>query len=383
VTVAPLDLRDFPSVADNIERPDTLSQSLLAKHDKCPRSAYLSRKYETASIPMDRGSAFHAVAERATQMMIDEGEPTMPGEIAKELADAVMAEHPEWVLPTAEQDAVRLMAWNWAEGTVLDLEAIIGVEVPLEMQLGGFTLTSRIDLIEVVGSTLHLYDYKTSLNIRKREEVQRGFQGQFYALEAVEGVRRDSGLGFGAGINDVWFWEVYPRYRDMDSGMLIAKDGSWTRAEIHDFKVSLLRNVERFEESLETGGWPARDGSHCSECPAASECPIPEHLRAVEEIATAEQAADLFSLKLAHEREGRRMQASLRGWVNDNGPIFVGDYVFDAKASESREVVDWTRLETALYQSMELGVPFNRDEHIRVKRSTKFAKRRLTEEERT
>jgi PD-(D/E)XK nuclease superfamily len=381
------DLRNFPAVADNIERPDTLSQTLLGKHDSCPRSAYLSRKYETSSIAMDRGTAFHLVAERATEMMLEAGEQTMPGEVAKELADAVMAEHPELVLPTESQDAVRLMAWNWAEGTVLDPSALIGVELRIRFEVGGFALTCRIDRAEVFDSTLHLHDYKTSLNMRKREDVQRGFQGQFYALAALRGevVPEDETLepfAIGSGINDVWFWETYPRYRDEDSGQLIAKDGSWTRPELHEFATSLERNVEIFESSLESGEWPARDGSWCSQCAAPAECPIPEHLRAVEEVTSPEHASDLFSLKLAHERHGRRMQATLRGWAKENGPVFQGDYVFDGQLQRSKEVVDWGALLHAIYQSTELGVPLKLDDHIRVKESTMFGKRKLTEEER-
>jgi hypothetical protein len=380
MTLATTDLRDFPPVAENIERPDTLRQSLLARHDKCPRSAYLAQKYDTASVAMDRGTAFHAFVERAIQTMRDQDETTMPGEQARELADAVMAEATDLVLPTEEQDAVRLMAWNWAESFVLDWDTIVGVEVPLSMELGGFTLTGRVDLIEAVGQTLYVRDWKTSLNIRKREEVQRGFQGQMYALLLLEGVT-SKGMSLGAGINDVWFYETYPRYRT-DEGTLIAKEGSWARPELMDFKVSLERNLERFADSLETGDWPARDGSWCSTCPAQTECPIPAHLRFEAEITNLAEATDAFSLKLANEREGRRIQSALRGWVQENGPIYVGDYAFDAAATESRIVKDWDQLILALHRTSEVGAPFEMNDHVELRTATKFGKRKLKEEER-
>ena len=382
-TLTPTNLRDFPAVDVNIERPSTLSQTLLAKHNYCPRSAYLSRKYKTGSVPMDRGIALHETLERAVQTMLDQGEPSMPGDVARELADAVMAERTDLVLPTEEQDAVRLMAWNWAEGTVLDLDAIVGIEVPLELELGGFKLTCRIDRIEIQGNTLHLYDYKTSLNIRKREDVQRGFQGQFYALAALHGVRPDTQLGIGAGIEDVWFWEVYPRYRDRESGGLVMKDGSWLRSELSEFRVSLERNIATFGESLETGKWPARDDpSWCGECPAQSECPIPEHLRAIPEITSVEDAQDAFSHKLALDREGRRLQAGMRGWVKENGPIFVGDHVFDATHSESRVVRDWHEFMLVLHRVADYKLPIEISDYVELRQSTKFAKRKITEEER-
>jgi hypothetical protein len=380
MTVATADYRDFPPVEENVERPEAVRQSVLARHDKCPRSAYLALKYDRSSVAMDRGTAFHAFVERAIETMRDHDEQTMPGEQARELADAVMAELTDLVLPAEEQDAIRLMAWNWAESFVLDWNTIIGVEVPLSMELGGFTLTGRLDLIEAAGPTLFSKDWKTSLAIRKREEVQRGFQGKMYALLLLEGVTSE-GMTLGAGVNDVWFYETYPRYRT-DEGALRAQEASWTRPEVREFKVSLERNLQRFADSFETGDWPARDGSWCSTCPAQTECPIPAHLRAVEQITSVSEAEDAFSLKMALERESRRLQSGLRGWTQDNGPIYQGDYAFDATVQESNEVIDWEELRMALYRTAEFGAPFDPTKHIRVKQSTKFGKRKLTEEER-
>lgn len=375
MTATTLDLRDFPPVEENIDTPDTLRQSLLARHNVCPRSAYLTQTLRTSSIPMDRGTAFHAFVERAIKTLEKTGEVQMPGAIAAELADAVMAEEKDLVLPTEEQDAVRLMAHNWAESFVLDWNSIVGVEVPLTMQINGWDLTCRIDLIEAAQNTLYIRDWKTSLAIRKSEDVQRGFQGMFYALACLEGVTStDDPLTdhkhFGAGINDVWFYEVYPRYRT-EEGPLIAKEGVWSRVELAEFKVSLERNVAAFEESLETGKWPARDGSHCSQCPAPNLCPIPEHLRSVPEITTEEQAQDAFSRKMAIDREGRRLQTGMREWVKENGAIYVGDLAFDASLTQSRSV-NW--------DAVEPGKPLS-DDAVQIKPSTKFAKRKQTEEE--
>lgn len=382
MAVATQDYRSFPPVEENIERPETLSQTLLSKHDKCPRSAYLMRKYRTGSVEMDRGTAAHDVFERLTNLSLSEGEPVIPGDVGRAEADAVMTERTDLVLPAAEQDAVRAMAWNWCEGMTVDPETFIGAEVPLEIEIGGWLVTCRIDLVEGQGSTIYIHDYKTGLNIRKREEIQRGFQGKLYALTVLFGQHRETGLNLGAGINDVWFYETYPRYRDKESGGLIKKEGVWTRTELAEFRVSLERNIERFAESLETGDWPARDGSWCSECPAQTECPIPAHLRSVEQITSVSEAEDAFSHKMALEREARRLQTGLRGFVKDHGqPIFVGDYAFDAAVSQSKEVIDWDELIVGLTRTSELGAPFEINDHIRIKQSTKFGKRKKTEEE--
>jgi len=389
MTLAATNLRDFPPVEENIERPDTLSQTLLAKHDRCPRSAYLSRKYKTGSIEMDRGIALHETLERCEKLMLEREEWTIPGDVAKDMAEAVMSERTDLVLPATEQDRIRAMAWNWAEsgqGT-LDPETLVGIELPLRLQTAGFPLTCRLDRVEVVNQTLYVFDYKSGWPGR-REDTKESFQGKFYGAALLFGERywpdepeRDP-MHLGSGIDHVWLYEVFPRRRDEETKELIVLEADWSRTELFEFKSSLERNVERFAASLVTGDWPARDGSWCGQCPAPAECPIPSHLRDVEQIASADEAQALFSRKLAHEREGRRMQTGLREWMKVEGPIYVGDYAFDASISEGQEVKDWPTLEHAIYQSIELGAPFQRDDHIRTKVSTKYAKRKLTEEER-
>lgn len=366
-----------------IERPETLRQTLLGLHNHCPHSAYLSLKHDGGgdSHQMARGTAFHEVAERAITEMIEQSEPKMPGELCRDLADLVLAERTDLVISTEEQDATRLMAFNFGEGFVADPAAIVGVEVPMEIELGGFTLTGKIDLIEVHGQTIYLRDWKTSLAIRKNEEVQKGFQGLFYAMLCLYGVQRETKMSLGAGIADVWFYETYPRYRT-DEGGMVTKEGVWTKAEVFEFKTSLERNVARFEESLETGDWPARDGSWCSICPAAAECPIPADLRFDGKVIESEEEAhEVFSLKLAAERDSRRMQSALRGWVEEHGPIFNGDLAFDAAVSQSKSVKDWDLMLLALLQTTQIGTPFEVTDHVTIRQSTKFAKRKQTEEE--
>lgn len=362
--------------------PGTLRQTRLGQFDKCRRSAYLGLKYpDQRSIAMDRGTAFHAVAERGIQMLVEQGEMSMPGEVATELADAIMVERLDLVLSAEEQDAVRLMAHNWAGSTVINEAEIVGVEVPLAAEVAGREVTGKIDLIEIAGSTLYIKDYKTSLNVRGKEEVEKGFQGQLYAFLVMFGVHRETRLPISAGITDVFFYEVYPRYTD-DNGQMIAREASWSRAELVEFGRSLERNVLAFEDELQGGDWPATDGSWCSQCPAQSECPIPADLREMPEVANVAQAEDAFSYKLWLEKESRRVQSALRGWVQENGPVYRGDLAFDAIAQEVRKVKDWDGLLTALVRSSEFGVPFEVTDHVDLRTQTKFGKRKVTNEER-
>jgi hypothetical protein len=377
-----VDLRDLPPVAENIERPDTLSQTLLSRFDVCPRSAYLMRRYGggPASSPMHRGQAFHEFAEQATNMMIENGEVQMPGDVAREMADAIMAEHDEWVLPTQAQDEVRLMAWNWAESTLLDLEAIVAVELSMELELGGFTLTSRFDRVEARDETLNIFDYKTSLNLDKTEYLQRGYQGQHYGLTALDGKPKEQGVGIGAGINYVTFTQLYPRYRTED-GYLASRTVGWTRAELSDFRISVERNVAAFDSYLADGRWPATPGSHCGTCPAPKECPIPFNLRPVKTITSEEEAERTFEALLFAAENQKELQTAMREWTKEAGPTFLGDLAFDAVYSESKSVKDLDALLLAVQRAAEYGEPLKIEDHLKVRQSTSFKKRKQTPEE--
>jgi hypothetical protein len=394
-TLAPTNLRDFPPVEKNIEIPDTLSQSLMAKHDGCPRSAYLSRKYKggKGSIEAHRGTALHETLERAQNEMIEEGETVTHGEIVRAAAEAVMSERTDLVLPASEQDHIRAMAWNWGESSygTIDPETIIGIEVPMEVEIAGWRCTSRIDRLEVANNNLYVYDWKSGWP-GKKEDTTHSFQGKWYAISLLFGHRvwpddpAAEPVNLGSGIEAVWFYEVFPRRRRRDDNgeetkELVTLEGCWDRTELFEFKASVERNVAAFEKSLETGVWPAMEGSWCDWCPASAECPIPPHLRQVQHIETPADAEDAFLQALSLEREKARYQSALRAWFKENGPVHVGGYAFDATVQQAREVKDWDALEMALVEAVEAHEPFNREDHIRAKTSTKYGKRKLTKEE--
>lgn len=389
-TLETINLRSFPPVDQNIGWPDTLSQTLLSKHDLCPRSAYLYRKYNggPGSLELDRGIALHETIERAQKLMLDSDEPTMPGEVARDLAEAVMQERKDLVLSASEQDRVRGMAWNFAESPqgMIDREALVGIELSMEFEVAGFRVTCRLDRVDVANSTLYVTDYKSGFP-GKQEDTDRSFQGQTYGAALLFGNVRDDDdpekrYEFGAGINDVYFHEVFPRIRDEETGSLFVREAVWSRAELAEFKSSLERNVEAFADSLETGDWPARDGSWCGRCPAATECPIPAHLREIDVIESEEEAEIALSHKLALKKEGERIQRGLREYFKANGVFFVGDYAFDASFSESKSVKDWSGLQAATQAAARTGEVLDETPYVTNRSSTKYQERKLTPDER-
>lgn len=383
-----LDLRNLPPVSEPVERPETFSQTRLGRFDRCPRSAYLELLYGggPGSSQMDRGTGFHLFAERAIELMYEREEATIPGEVATELADAVMAERLDLTLPTAEQDAVRRMAYVWAESFALGVDRFVGTEVPLEIELGEHLVTCRVDLIEADPEvrSIYVFDWKTSLALPSREEVQESFQGQLYALAILFGRHQETGQQLGRGINDVFYFECYPRIKDED-GKMFRREAVWGRHEIFGFQRSLERNLAAFERCLETGEWPARDGSWCSRCPAPAKCPIPTELRDMPELRTQAEAEELLAARHANKRAGDRMQRALREWVRNTGePIESGDQIFKARTETRRRVKNWDRFLEALEDLEEFGpdkAPLKLSEHVETTTSVKFGTTKRAKEE--
>lgn len=382
-----VDLREFPPVEEKVERPEKASQSLLARMDVCPRSAFLYRKYGggTQSHAMARGEVFHETVERLTQLLMDSDEKEIPPEVAKDHAQAVIEERTDLVLPEYEQDAVRLMAWNWAQGTIIDAEHVIACETMVELELGDWTIRGKIDRAEAYGPEALVIDYKTSLAMPSQEQFERGFQGKFYALLIAEGKVEGQPFPIGRGLQGFVVSEVYPRFIREESGELANRttDRPYTRDELSDFKRTLLGHLEKLDHGFKTGEWPAVDGSHCATCSAPSECPIPEHLREIHEIATLADAEAAGRTLAWKKKEIADLQTSLREFAKENGAIFFdADQVWDFGYSESRSVKDFDKLRAAIMRTVELGEDFNLEDHVTVRKSNKFGIRKLTEEER-
>lgn len=355
----------------------------LSKFEKCRRDYYLYRNHRKETHAMMRGIAFHGGIDRATAHMIEAGEPTMPGEVARDFVEGYIDDHPDLVVPENERDALRAMAWNWGEATVLDLEHLLGHEIAIQFELGGWLLRCRIDLVYGFDDHIEVEDYKTSLAMPTEESVQRDFQGKFYALACLEGFPDGQPFPLGAGLNDVNFRLIFPRFRDKEHGYLKFRGAAYDRKDLQDFKATLLSQLQQLERQYETQEWKATDGSHCERCTARALCPIPNfihELPAITNVAEAETAASQLNQKKAVVA---REQKGLRGWVAENGPVYFGDdLVMDLVARDSHSVKSWPNLEAAIKRAAELGEPFDLDQHRKKSTSTNFVKRKITEEER-
>lgn len=221
-------MRSLPPV-EIIPPPERWSQTILDKHDKCPRSAYLYQKYHGGQVghQLDRGSIFHLFAARATELLIEHNQPTLgeikgdidwtaregrfrpapqrvevlPGgrrrpsapvkaatDMVKTLLEECYDHHPELTVPLAERDAVRQMAYHWAAYPVLTPANVVAVERKFVYQLpNGHWISGIIDVAELDGNLLRIRDYKTQWDVPSWDQYANTFQGRFYAVLAMFG----------------------------------------------------------------------------------------------------------------------------------------------------------------------------------------------------
>lgn len=363
------------------KRPDSIRQSLLAKFDTCPRSFYLYVKHDggASAHQLDRGILFHEFVKKAVEMIRDADETMMPPEVAKAEINALITEHKELVIPEYEQNALRAMAWNWAKATVIDPDEVVGLEQKIYLELPGGTVHGTPDFATITQFGYALIDdYKTSLAIPSRDELEAGaksFQGRKYCLLFAFGIPEGETEPWGVGIDELRYRTVYPRFTNEDTGELAYREVVYTRDQLVDYRGTLESHLEKIAHGWETGEFPAQAGSHCYECPARSECPIPEEAaEAVEEITTIEQAVELAQAWYIRDLQNRRLKSSLRAFADDYGePIFFGDYALDFRYEERRSVI---------WDALDAGVPFDPGQHVKVTNSTKFDKRKVKPDER-
>jgi hypothetical protein len=219
---ATTDLRTQPPIAKaelaKVERPESLRQTVISKFDACPRSFYLYCKYDggAPAARLDRGIVFHEFVERAVRMMIDTDETSMPPEVAKDLIGSIITERKDLVVPEYEQNALRAMAWHWANATIIDPEEVVGLEQKIELALPGGKVHGTPDFATITQfGYAQIDDYKTSLAIPSMDELENGaksFQGRLYCLLFAFGIPEGESLPLGKGLEEFRFRTVYPRF---------------------------------------------------------------------------------------------------------------------------------------------------------------------------
>jgi hypothetical protein len=197
------------------------------------------------------------------------------------------------------------------------------------------------------------------------------------------------GEPLGEGVNLFRALELYPQFL-FDDGLGRRGPLDVTRPELIDHQLMLEGLVMKLGaqlgvvpvDGIEPWTFEAVPGSHCPECPARGECPIPEHIRApwgaINSMEEAEAAAVELEMQRAHDRA---RQTELRKFAERHGPIRVGaDEVMDFSPEERRSV-DREGLLSAATEAAEFGVPFDPDLFVKRSTSNRFSKRKLAPDE--
>lgn len=385
--------RDLPPMEDPPEEigyerdgERRISQTFLGKHDVCERDAALYAKHEggAGSHPMERGTVAHEIFARGVRHLIAQDEETIPPEVMKDLVNEVMAEEFTRVVPARERDAIRMMAYHFAAASEIRPyvpERIVAVENTFSLRIGNWTVRGRVDLAELVEPTkIMVTDYKTSPSMPDQAEFEGDFQTQLYALALAFGELGDTGLRIAEGVEVFGLRQVFPRYL-YDDG-LASRYFEVTRQQLTDFRLDLETQLTRLEANIATGKWQALPGSHCGECTSPAECPLPRHLRPDSQLVIGgmDDAMKLADWLIVTGDRMKRAKARLKAFASNEGLDSIpagADYEFSFDYRESEEIIDRDVMFAAMQGAVEYGQPFERSDHVRRKKSTRFEKRRV------
>jgi hypothetical protein len=415
------------------------SQTMLRHANGCMRSGYLYALYkgEAQTVEMVRGSALHAVCERATKLAVEQGEAYIPADLAKVVLDEVLA---EYHVPIEQHDFLRECVWRWASETAFSPADVIAVETLLVMQLEGFEVRMKVDYAELLeqGAAVHVIDYKSSRSMPQQEEVARrrpadgslmakNFQLVLYALGLAYGVPvrvepctamvgphreeskplPDDAWGANMGwvckeCNGTGYVEihepfplagraqrmdlefVYPGIEDKSTGLMQRRAMSLTRLELEEYLLSLTALLKRVRAAEETGDWPAVvSDAACSECPAPSMCPIPAELRDHRgTINSHEQAAEALEVLDRRKAVDAAIRREVKAFAKHNGSIRWGaDRVSEFVSTFAEEIKDREGMFASLQRAVDFGEPFDRSVWVREKHGTSFRDRTLSADE--
>lgn len=409
-----------------------VSQTMLRHFNGCPRAAYL---YATTrgfgqTVEMVRGSAYHAVKQRAVEAMIANGEALIPPEVVKAIVNEVLAEFP---VPFEEHDYMREMAYRWAGEWTVDPAQVVCVERLIVLKVGEWDVRCKVDFAETrsEGRVLYVADYKTARGAPGFEEIARkrkadgswaakSFQLILYALALAYGhpVRRVlcptcqgtcevgelQSNGFyescsdclsgkvdvvepfplGAGVERFDLEFVYPGIEDGE-GLMLRRPVSLTQLELHEYRESLVAKLAQLGEAERTGDWPAVvSDAACGECPAKLSCPIPVELRDYRgKINTLEEAMESAEVLDRRKDKDDALRRELKAFSKARGVnIPVGDdreWAFEVRPVE--ETRDKEGMWAAIDRATQYGEPFERSEFVVKRTSTNFVLRKRAVED--
>jgi len=417
----------------------TPSQTFLRTMDFCDRAALLHLQHGggAGTHELNRGSVVHETIDRLLRMLVaaqsqrgpgadrldfeyevtageraeqlsGQLEDQVPPEFGREVLYEVMNDNPELQVSAEERDACRYMVDHWCRGTRFEPGKIIGIEKTLTLETGGFRVLVRPDLIEEPEPKVcRIRDWKTawppdSEDFRAQAYDSHGnprwagnYQLNMAAVVAAFGIT-DDGLPLGN----------FDRFvLDLEFPRILRDDGidqrrvEVDRLQVEAFREDLDLQLRRLREvCIGKRKWQATAGNHCSECPAEVACPLPRVLRPESQMANLTTVDDLEEAANKHffiQRSGERLKRRIKKAASALPPEDLSLFVVDGEEVrgvaigdgdnlalvfadvEKTEVIDRENLLAAAEAAAALGEPFDREDHVKKRKSVEFVKRKV------
>lgn len=336
----------------------TVRQSFAARFDLCPQSGLFDEQVpEHSTHAQARGTIFHGFVVRLIEELTERDQPVADPDRAKE----IMAEEivrSGLAVPADEFDVLMGLAWKFTAERRFDLANIVDLEETYTSEIDGTLITGRPDRLDISEGVASMWDYKTGWAIDPESELEGTFQGRFYTKLIADAYPQVHTFRL--------LWD-YPRWGAEPHEAVITRD------KLRGVELYLTTLIRRIRAARERDEWPASGGSWCHTCAAKPRCPIPPEYcgeGAIDTPARA-QAAGEFLVPIDAIRKSELK--ALRSWCGENGPVTVGDLVFDfrLKAGSDR-VIDREALKAAMQAAgMEYETYFKH-----VKGSTEFKARK-------
>lgn len=379
----PVDTPVRPRVDELDPTQRTVGVTFMRTHDRCDRAAYLDLKHDggPGSHALNRGAVFHVFAAKAVNWIREHDEHRIDPETAKDLMLEAMRENRHLTVPAFERDALRGMAYNFAEGTYFEPHTIVGVEQMIELPIGDYLLRGRIDLIEQPHyGRIDVTDYKTSFDVPTAAEWNGDYQTYLYALLLAFGTV--DGMSLAPGVEDFRVKLAFPRYLN-DDGLATRSADPITRPMLTDLKFDLEEQLERLDASFESGRWPAVPGDHCSECVSPNECPLPRYLRPWSQFdhdATIEQVEKAAEWWDKQGERVRQVKARIKKWADQHGrrTVQIGETKELAFVeTQKSKSIDREQLAVEVQGAVEYGHPIDLDKLSEKTVSVEFKPRKI------
>jgi hypothetical protein len=360
----PLPVPGEPIALDEVVRLyPVLRQSLLAKLDDCPLSAFFELRYSQGwgTHPQARGTLFHRFAAECLRTMRKQEYETIPVAEALEILYEVVRQRnvppedivraPLWAMKDLRMAAIKFAKDNrFTTSRLIDVERRFEHPLTYDSDAGPVTrlLSGQVDaLLFDPPSGAIVLDWKDTWGLppepedapETAEDELKGISYHGYFQQRFYGwlVMREF-----PNVQQVTLREFYVR-------KTIVRKATLSRDDLEHVERELAVLAEAFDRTMMDGApprpfqlatigrWHPQPGRHCGFCAATRECPIEEDAR-IEvgappaSVASAERIG--AELEVVNEVRARLIR-SAKAWVETCGrPIKV-------RWSKGRRVLGW------------------------------------------